>query len=353
MKTPASLFIILLILSVGCSSNDEKNPYASVDLLVINEGNFLSGDGTLTTFDRRTAEVVQSAYQNQNGFPLAATLQNAYQFEDKLFVTTNSPSKLEIIDPSTLKAIAVIDEGLTNPYGFAAIDQTGVVTNWGDLNAETYIYEDPFLAIIDLNDYTIKSISKVDQQPQHAIAMNDKYYVSFVGNYLDQGSTIGIYNLINEELSLVESIEVDLSPDRMVVDQNNNIWVIHNSGVLTLIDTETDQVMRTIEGIVVNGFNEKMVMNHQGDQLMYLASTFDPPSTVIYQLTIDATTNPETPFITGTNFYGLGIDEEGMIYVTNHNGFQGNGSVLIYDQNGTFAGDFSAGRGPNAVLQVQ
>jgi hypothetical protein len=66
---------------------------------------------------------------------------------------------------------------------------------------------------------------------------------------------------------------------------------------------------------------------------------------------IDATSVPANPLVTGQNFYGLGIDGN-ELYVTNNNAFQGNGTVLVYDLNGSEKYNFPTGRGPNAVMAI-
>lgn len=348
-----SFTTLLLILS--CSSDDDNmQEVESIDLLVINEGNFQSGDGTISTYDRNKEEIVLNAYEARNDFQLAATLQNAAVIEDRIYLVTNAPDKLEIISTRDLASVAVIDEGLSNPYSFAADDDLGIITNWGDLNFETFTYENSFLALVDLNENSITGTIPMDVQPQDVKVVNSKIYITENGNFLTPGTAVKVFQKNGNSISLLKSIEVGNRPDRMVVDQNNDIWIIHNdgAGIMTVIDTDNDVVTKTIEGLLITGFNEKMVINETGDKIYYLSIVgFAPSSGAVYELNIDDTEAPLAPLITGENFYGLGIDAE-EIFVTNDNAFQGNGTVLVYGLDGSQMYNFPAGRGPNAVIAL-
>ncbi|MEQ8472681.1 MAG: hypothetical protein RIC35_15925 [Marinoscillum sp.] len=317
---------------------------AAADVIVINEGNFASGDGSLSTFNTITDETKLSVFASANGFPIAATIQNALVYDDKIFAITNVADKLEVIDLETFKFEAYINTGLSNPFSFAAIGDKAYVTNWGTLNYDTYAWEGSFIAVVDLESYVITDSIMLNVQPQHVIAVDDYFYVANVGS-----NSISVYNSENDQE--VASIEVSASPDRMVVDANNNLWVFCNSGNLVRVDTETNSVETTISGVQGAGYNEKMVINSEGNKLYYLSSSGWPDyNTAIYELSITATSAPTTPVVSGLNYYGLGISLDNELYVTDAKAFQGNGTVYRYNLDGTEINSFPAGRGPNGFI---
>lgn len=314
------------------------------DVIVINEGNFQSGDGTFSSYNIETEEVTLSVFAGANGFPIAATIQNAILLEDRIFAVTNAPDKLEVLEGESFKSIAYINSGFANPYAFAAVGDKGYVTNWGTLNTSNYTYENPYIAVVDLTTYAVIDSIFTEVKPQDVVAVNGNFYVSNVG-----GNTISVYNASNDEV--VMEIEVPDHPDDLAVDKDGDVWVITNSGSIVQVDTETNSVVKTISNVQNAGFNETMVINDAGDKLYYLASSGYPDyETAVYELPIASTKAPEAALLSGNNFYGLGISPNNVLFLADANAFQGNGTVTRYDLDGKELGSFEAGRGPSGFI---
>lgn len=337
---------VLLLLLGGCSEDEpEKDSQESLaDVMVINEGNFQSGDGTFSTYNSQTGEVQLSVFAAANGFPLGAAIQHAVLFEGNVYAVTNASDKLEVIDGESFESIGYIDTGLSTPYAFAATGDKGYVTNWGTFNSESGSYEGSFIAVVDLDAYTITTTIPREVRPQGVVAVGDYFYVANV-----DGSTVTVFDA--EDDKMVTDISVSEHPDRMVVDAEGDIWLICNSGNIVEIDAATNTVVRTISDVQHIGFNEKMVINDEGDKLYYLSSSGWPDyETAVYELETSAIAAPAEPIISGQNFYGVGISLDDIVYVADANAFQGNGSVIRYQLDGTRIDSFAAGRGPNGFI---
>jgi hypothetical protein len=317
---------------------------AVAETIVLNEGNFQSGDGSISLYSSVSQEVQLSAFASANGFPIGATVQQGIVHQGQIYLTTNAPDKLEAIDEESLVSTGFINDGFTNPYGIAANGNKAYVTNWGTLNFETFAYEDSYISVIDLDNLTITKRIDRAKQPQNIVYLDGYFYISEPGS-----NTVSVFD---EETDAEHTIVyMSPGPDQMVVDENKNIWVLCRSGNLSRINTGTFLVDKNISGVEVYGFNEKMVINQTGDQLYYLSSTgFNPSEGAIWTVNISEEQAPEEPIITGDNFYAVGISPEGDIYVGDNNGFQGNGSVLVYNGAGELQTTFATGRGPNGFL---
>ena len=334
----------LLLFTISCNEPDKMISDPGADVIIINEGNFSSADGTLSTFNTFSDEVDLSVFASTNGFPLAATIQNAVIVGDKIYAVTNAADKLEVIDLETFESLAHINAGLSTPYSFAASGDKGYLTNWGTYNSETYGYDDPFIAVVDLTNHTISTTIERSSKPQYVVSVGGFFYVSN-----PDAGTVTVFDATDDQVET--DIDVSSGPDRMVIDMNGNIWVICNSGNIDVIDTETNVIEKTITGIQVTGFNEKMTINDSGDKIYYLSSSGWPDyNTSIYEIGLDATDAPSEPLLSGTNYYGIGISKESILYVGDANAFQGNGSVFRYNLEGTEIDQFPAGRGPNGFL---
>jgi len=314
------------------------------DVIVINEGNFSSGDGSFSTYNSLTNEVSLSVFAAANGFPVAGTVQNARVFNGNIYATTNDADKLEVFDQETFVSKAYINSGLNSPFDFAAIGDKGYVTNWGTLNYDTYAWENSFIAVVDLKTNTISNTINLEEQPQHILAVGNSFYVANVS-----GNTISVYSANDD--SKQADISVSAGPDNMVLDKGGNIWVMCTSGNLVQIDPSSNSVIKTISNVQNSGYNEKLTIDAKGENIYYLASSGWPDyNTNIYSISIDVTEVSKDPVISGTNYYGIGVSPGGMIYVSDANAFQGNGTVYTYDLKGNQIETFAAGRGPNGFI---
>ncbi|RED99391.1 YncE family protein [Marinoscillum furvescens] len=313
--------------------------YFGADVVVINEGNFQSGDGSFSTYNTQSQETNLSVFAAANGYPLAATIQNAVEFDGMIYAVTNASDKLEILDAGSFESEAYISGEFSNPYAFAAIGTKGYVTNWGPFNANWQL-EESTISVVDLNEHKVVKTINVEEQAQHVLAVNGSFYVSHVG-----GSSISVYNATDD--SKTATIATGSGPDKMVMDAEGDLWVICRSGELAEINLTTNEVSKTITGIQGLAWNEKMVIDESGSTLYYLGTSGEDKA--VYSLATSAEVAPDAPLITGSNFYGIGVKGD-VIYVADNNGYQGNGQVLMYSLAGEEKGSFPAGRGPNGFI---
>jgi YVTN family beta-propeller protein len=339
-----SLLIAILFIT-SCSDEDESPSFLS-NVLVINEGNFLSAEGSITGFNSTTKMVEENLYESANGFAISATIQRVETFNNSYYVTTNNPDKLEYINGETLQMLATISNGLTTPYSFAASGNTGFITNWGTFNNTTFQYDDPYLAVVDLSSFIISSTINWDFQPQDLQVIDNKLYVTNVN-----ANSVSVMNI--STLEIIETIETPYGPDKMEVDANGNIWIICNSGFLIKIDPATNEVVTTVSDVVTSGFNEKMVFNAAKDKIYYLSTVYDAnfnSTTDVFEFAITDSSAPSTSIVTGSSFYGVGIDANNILYIGDHNNYQGNGTVYRYTIEGEELDNFESGINPNGFV---
>jgi YVTN family beta-propeller protein len=337
-------YFLLLAFALGFTAckTDKDEPAPPADVIVINEGNFNSADASLTGYNSQNQQVSLGIFEAANGFPIAGTIQNVSNYQNKLYFVTNSADKLEIADAATFASNTTLRNtfnttNFSNPYSFAAVGNKGYVSNWGTLQAD-FSYANPYITLIDLSNNTVSGKINRAVQPQHLLAIGQNIYIANVSS-----NTISVLNTADNQI--VTDITVASSPDKMLVDKNNKLWVICQSGNLVRINPSNNTVETTISNIATQGYNEKMVMNTSGDKLYWLGS-----GGKIFEMSITATTAPATPLITEAQAYGLGIDKNNQIYVADHNGYVGNGEVHRYQLNGTRLGTFNAGRIPSGFI---
>ena len=135
LKLNYLLVFALGILMWSCG-DDEPTPDEGISsVLVINEGNFQQNNGSFSSFNLDTEEISQGLFEAN------ATIQNVVEYNDRLYIVSNSPDKVDILNKSDLSLIGSISANFKSPVDFAAISNRGYVTNWGTYNSETFSFE--------------------------------------------------------------------------------------------------------------------------------------------------------------------------------------------------------------------
>lgn len=340
MKNPR-LFFALSLLTVtllsGCGDDDQPSIEESSGILVVNEGNFRAGDGSLSTYDADSEEAAQGAYLT------LGTTQSVRLRDNMLYVCSNDADKLEILDAETLEITATITEDLIDPINFDVIDNTGFVSCWGDPDMN-FAYPEAYVALIDLNDNSVSETIELGARVQDVLAVNDLIFVAVTGS--------NFIAVLNKDGEIVEEIETPFGPSALIRDNNDRIWTLTNTGSLTEINTSTLTLTgRSIENLTVNAFREKMAYDPLNNLIYFLGGNNAGFTglTNVFKVDLAAEELSAEPFIqNGAALYGIAVNpSNGDVYVGDSNAFQSTGTGFRYNSEGELLDQFPTGIGPN------
>ncbi|GAB4124083.1 MAG: hypothetical protein OHK0045_04470 [Raineya sp.] len=351
------LWLLLASLFYACNPSEPQvvsGKYGK-GVLVINEGNFTEGNGSLS-FIRQDNEVLNRVFEDENnGAAVGGIIQSVRGYSlgsfssvvDKLAIVTNNQDQVLIVDADTLRALAIIRQpNVDNPQAFASIGNKGFVTNWGDITKAFGSNPEGFITEIDLRTRTfVRKINTPNLRPQGIVAFNNKLYVAN-----NNSNTVSVLNSSGE---VVQTIVVADSPDRFVIDNNNKIWVICNSnpdftfngndlGTLVRINPITDQTEASIANVPCGGFNSKIAFGNGKIYSIRGKKVFS----------IDIASNQVAELINNEEFslYGIGVNpQDGEIYVGEATFTQGS-RVRRYSPSGSLIREYTAGRGTNGFI---
>lgn len=152
-KRVLNLFVFAsFIFLVSCQDDDNNsenvNPECNVPVpsdqhvLVVNEGNFGSVNGSLTLFDTESQSKYEDVVGCKNeGILTGDVVQSVYHDEagGRLFVVSNNESRILVLNSSTFVQTGIIESNLELPRYVEIVDGKIYVTNWGADFATSFV----------------------------------------------------------------------------------------------------------------------------------------------------------------------------------------------------------------------
>jgi hypothetical protein len=281
-------------------------------VIILNEGNFMYGNSSISYYDASTGKLWNDVYYNQNGSPLGDVAFSATLNDGLLYVIVNNSGKVIALNFGkypTLKAFTFISKitGLTSPrYMYFVNGRKALVS---DLYARAVAVVDPTGPAITGYISTDNHSGLFYQHPTEQFGPYGDYLFTNCYSYDDK-----ILVLDPEAGTVVDSIEVLKQPSAMVLDKNLKLWVICDGGYedsdygddiagLVRIDAKT----RTVERIFPfekDKWPSELHINSGRDTLYFINGD-------VWKMAVDATELPGEAFISAESeklFYSLGID---------------------------------------------
>src|SRR5690554_1717223 len=127
MKRLVFLLFISCFFILSCKEEQEIKPIDTkqllqYDVIVLNEGNFQWGQGTVSMYNSQTSETIHKVFQaNNEQRPLGDVAQSMTFKGDTAFIVVNNSNKIEIINLLTFKSIGQIT-GLNSPRNMLIVN---------------------------------------------------------------------------------------------------------------------------------------------------------------------------------------------------------------------------------------
>lgn len=319
------VFLSATILMVSCTKDPDDHSgsfLAGNGVFIINEGNFLGGNGSLSFYSYDSLKIYNNLFINANGRPLG-DVPNAMAISgERIYIVVNNSGKVEVVDKNTMESVKTIT-GLKAPRNIAIISSTKAYV--------TSIYSDS-LAILDLSDNSVSGYINLRRSSEAISVIRNK---AFVANWVG-GNEVMVIDTDTDMLT--DSVEVAPEPESMVIDRNNTLWVLCNGGwkreyfaELIAVNTSTNEIEKRLPFPSIQQSPSCLQIDGDGSALFFLESG-------VYRIRTDASSIPAVALIPQTEqyFYKLGINPvNGDILVTDAVDYQQKGHLLIYKSDGT------------------
>lgn len=322
-NSPIIILCTIIVFSCTKNSDYQKGSFLTGSgVFVVNEGNFRGGNGSLSFYSYDSAKINNDLFLKVNGWPLGDVPNSMTLNGDRAYVVVNNSGKIEVINKNTLESVKTID-GLISPRNMAVVSSSKAYV--------TSMYSNN-VAIINLTDNSISGYINLRRTSESIVVSGSK---AFISNWVG-GKEIMVINTLND--NVVDSIEVGIEPESMVLDKNKILWVLCNGGwtrtnyaELTGINSTSDKIEKRLVFSTKQASPSCLQIDGTGETLYYLDGG-------VRQMKITSMALPSTALIPESDhyFYKIGINPVNSdIFATDAADYQNRGSVLHYKKDGT------------------
>lgn len=311
-------------------SSQQVSPGSPGFVYILNEGNFMASNGSVTRLNLSDGSVVTDYYASQNNnASIGDVPQSMCAHNGNFYVVVNNSNKILVINKYTFQVSAQIT-GFNSPRFILPVSNSKAYVS--DLYAGA-------LAVVDLINFSLSSsISLPGWSEEMALA----YGKVFVTNR--SSAYVYVLNTINDQMT--DSIHVGYGSNSIGEDKNGKLWVLSQGNAtlnipaqLTRINPLTNAVEATFTFSSSPHLPHCLRVNGNKDVLYFL----DVDG--VYRMPINGSL-PSTSFIAqgSRTFYGLGVDPQNeTVYVSDAIDYNQQGKIFRYASSGSEMDQFTAG----------
>jgi hypothetical protein len=337
------LLAFLAILTSSCIKEttpvitDLTDSYlAGKGVFVVNEGNFRSGNGSLSFFSYDSLKIYNHVFLDINNRPLGDIPYSMNIHGSNAYIIVNNSDKIEVVNSNDMKSVAVINRIKSPRYISFITDAKAYVTS---------LYSDS-ITVINLLTNSVSGYIDIKTTSESIATL---YSDAFVASWINGNKIMVINTLIDK---VTDSISVGREPESMVIDKNETLWVLCNGGwnrdyyaELLGINTRTKGVEKRFTFPLKTDSPVCLQINKRGETLFYIHNG-------VRMMNIEAETLPSDVFIPGLdhNFYKMGVNpENGEIFVTDAGDFTRKGQLIRYSIAGTIISSYQTDIIPGSI----
>lgn len=347
------LWVTMAGLMTGCSGFDETPPVVSdpvFGVLIGNQGNFYESNGSVSFYKESDKSLVNLYFHSRNARYVGAMIEDICAGDNYTLLVCANPSKVEILNAETFVATgAPVSVGLSNPRRAVISGTKAYVSCWGepdDMTADWWTYSNGYVVEIDLLTRTITRRFECGTDVEGVMAFGNELFVA-------NAQGVQVFSLSSGAHSASIDDQAPWNGSKFILPGSGDlVWVTLAGGGVFSFDKVTHQFEEAIATQVPVDWTGVAAINGDKDRIYYFTNDFSAwpaVSSAIHKINLltGTSTSAAEPFVSGTYFYGVGVNPyTGLIYTGEVEGFSANGTLLVYDETGVLADSKEVGVGP-------
>jgi len=317
------IFCLLAFVWNGCKPDEEVLPdtFTGAKVLIANEGNFGWGEGTLSVYYEGSETIDNEVYKAKNKESLGNVFHSITSLKGYYFLVINNSGKIVITDSSFNKVKEIT--GLTSPRNiYQVTDDKAYIT---DLYANA-------IHVMNIKTLEITGAIPCNGHSEEGVISQGKFWFT-------APETSNIYAVDISRDEIVDSTQVGVMPESIVLDKDLGIWVMcRGRGVGKLVALDPSGSIDMSFSYEVTGVPTNLVYDDLLDVFYYL-------NTDICILDRSVSSDPSI-WKSAENkvFYSLNINPSNNdVYVSDVKDFVSRSTIYRYSREGALLDDFSAG----------
>lgn len=314
------LAIVMPLMLISCEgTNIDPTLFPQGEgFFILNEGNFMAGNGTVSFYSQETGEIYNELFKTRNNRSLGDVPTFIANDGTTGYIIVNNSGTLEAVDLLTMESLGTVT-GLSSPRQMAISGRRGYVTSIGSEE----------LTVIDLDLMEVSGYIDIGCTSEAVLISDGKLFTS---NWV-AGDKIVVVDLASEEV--IAAVTAGTEPESMVLDKNRKLWVLCTGGYmqdlpkLVRINSVTNEKEAEMIFGSVSDYPASLTVNGTGDTMYYLYEG-------VRRMPVSSTSLPDEAFIVAGErlFYDLGTGSGGRVFVTDAIDYQQKGDLLIYNSRG-------------------
>ena len=345
MKKINLILLIFLLFTAACKKDDPK-PDGPDELgsgiFIVNEGNFNSGNASLTYYETETKKTINKLFYQQNNAPLGDVAQSITIRGERAFIVINNSGLIYVINRKTAKFEGKIT-GMVSPRFLSFINDNKAYVS--DLSSSK-------ITIVNPKQFSILGKIEIGRTSEEMRVIGSEVFVANWSAYNQTKLNNQVLIINSLQNVLIDSITVGIEPNSMEIDKNGDLWVLCSGGFLNTekpslwqINPVQRKVLQTIEFPDINSAPTELEINKEGDELFFINQS-------IFRMSINDKQIPGEAFIQDVAElpYRLYIDKQNdEIYLTDALDYTRNGLVYHFNAAGLILDTISAGIIPGNI----
>ncbi len=344
------LFIVPFVILLSCKKTPQEpviNKQVGKGLFIVNQGNFMFSNSSLSYYNPVTGEVQNKVFQKINNIPLGDVAQSMIINDSVGFVVLNNSGRVYVIDINTFEYKGWIN-GLTSPRYIKIINKTkGYIT---DLYARAITVFNP--ETLEITGYipTNNGNRAFNQHStEQMVRINNRIYTN-CWSFDDKVLVID-----TERDVVVDSITIGIQPVAIQKDKNDYLWVLTDGGYQgNSFGYENPKLvcMNVKNKSIIREFSFKLTDRPTDLQINAARDTLYLLNNDVWKLAVDQENFPTVPFVKHGQrlFYAIGVDPStSEVYISDAIDYMQPGLVFRYTPQGQPIDTLRVGIVPGAI----